>query len=58
MGNVGFDTSSGPLDRKPVVSFDLADPSPSNVVLQVLALWRPSLETGTVAFPSLLGAPQ
>lgn len=41
-----------PLAQKQVVSFDLNSEAPPAVVLKVISLWRPSVETGTVKLPS------
>jgi hypothetical protein len=40
-----------PISGKLVVGFDLAVPSPADVVFQALALWRPNIETGRVQLP-------
>ena len=38
-----------PIDQKRVVAFDLTNPSASETCLKALALWRPSVQSGTVA---------
>ena len=38
-----------PIDEKRIVSFDVKRPSPAEVCLQALALWRPAMQSGHVA---------
>lgn len=42
-----------PIDEKRVVEFDLMNQSPADACLKVLALWRPSAQSGTVTEGSL-----
>ena len=50
---------AAPIDEKRIVAFDVADPTPSEAVLNALALWRVNVETGSIASPQrpLAGAP-
>ena len=48
----------GALPQKILVAFDLAGQTPSDVVLQALALWRPGVETGKVKLPQVPVTPQ
>ena len=49
-----------PIGEKRVVSFDLKSPSPAEVCLQALALWRPAVQSGHVApgQPPVIGHPE
>jgi hypothetical protein len=41
-----------PLAQKQVASFDLGAEALADVVLKIISLWRPSVETGTLKLPS------
>ncbi len=49
-----------PIDQKRVVEIDLKDPSPATVCLKALVLWRPSVQSGSVApgHESVVGSPE
>jgi hypothetical protein len=40
-----------PINEKRVVEFDVSGPTPSEIVLKALTLWRPNMETGRPALP-------